>query len=98
MNAHPVVEDERSEAGAEELEIPSPFRRAFEPTLRHRAVDLAGTLQRSVGRWIDRQRERPWLPREVDPVTELKHVWLGEYGLAPDRYGPPSPRRTRPAI
>ena len=85
--------DERSQDLEGEVEIPRAFRRAFRPTYIEQAISLLQAAKQSLVGWFERQRQSPWLPRTADPVAELKHVWLGEYGLAPTVFEQPSSRR-----
>jgi hypothetical protein len=50
-----------------------------------------GRVQQAVVGWFGR---RPWRnPRTIDPVAELKHVWLGDYGVLPSAFDRPAARR-----
>ena len=95
------VTDERTAAvddQSSDVEIPSAFLRAFQPTLADRAADLARAAFQSVRAWLDRRADAVWMPRAVDPVDELKNVWLSDYGLAPWLYDKASARARRDAL
>jgi hypothetical protein len=72
-----------------EEQIPEPFIRAFQPT----PVDIATAVFGSIRDWFQRQREARWMPRATDPLNELKHVWLGEFGVLPSELERPARRR-----
>jgi hypothetical protein len=86
--------DKRSQDLEAEVDIPLAFRRAFQPTLLEQAAGGLRRAQHSVIEWFERQPRRSWwLPRAIDPVAELKHVWLGDYGLLPSAFDRPAARR-----
>jgi hypothetical protein len=97
MNMTPLTTapDERTQDLEGEVDIPRAFRRAFEPTPIERAASFLRVVQHSLRGWFERQGQMAWMPRATDPVAELKHVWLGEYGLAPSAFEQPSSRRCR---
>jgi hypothetical protein len=72
-----------------EEQIPEAFIRAFTPT----PVDLVAAAFRSIRGWFRRQSDARWLPRQTDPLTELKHVWFDEFGSVPSELKRPSRRR-----
>ena len=85
--------DKRSHDPQAEDDIPPAFGRAFQPTSLERTARLLQVVQHALIGWFDRQREMPWMPRATDPVAELKHVWLGEYGVVPVAFEHRSSRR-----
>jgi hypothetical protein len=76
-----------------EDEIPSAFRQAFAPTPIERATEFVQGVVRWLCGWLRNQSNQVWLPRTIDPVAELKHVHLGEYGVIPTQFSGSSPRR-----
>jgi hypothetical protein len=93
MTTFTTAPDERSQDLEGEVEIPRAFRRAFQPTYIEQATSLLQAVTHSLLGWFERQHQMAWLPRATDPVAELKHVWLGEYGLAPSVFEQPLSRR-----
>jgi len=78
-----------------EDEIPSAFLRAFAPTPIERVANFVQIALSWMHGWFHSQTEQVWLPRTVDPVAELKHVHLGEYGLIPAELSGSSRRHGR---
>ena len=75
-----------------EDEIPGAFRRAFAPTSIERVANFVQAVVRPLCGWLRSQSEHVWLPRTLDPIAELKHVHLGEYGVIPSQFRGASPR------
>ena len=92
MNTLTPAPDKRSHREVED-DIPSAFRRAFEPTYVEQTASLLQVVRQALLGWFERQRQMPWIPRAIDPVAELKHVWLGEYGIVPSAFEHRSSRR-----
>jgi hypothetical protein len=76
-----------------EVDIPIAFRQAFAPTPVERTAKFVKVALRSICGWLRGQSEQVWLPRTIDPIAELKHVYLGEYGVLSTQVGGSSPRR-----
>ena len=93
MNNLIETTESRSAALESEDQIPSAFRRAFEPTPIETVATFLQSGLHSLHGWLQRQGEQVWLPRTIDPIAELKHVYLGEYGIIPSEFARSSPRR-----
>jgi hypothetical protein len=96
MTTLTTAPDKRTQHLQGEVEVPRAFRRAFQPTYVEQVTGCLQAVKHSLLGWFERQQQMRWLPRATDPVEELKHVWLGEYGLAPSLFEPSSRRRARP--
>lgn len=93
MNNLIPTDASHSSATESEVDIPIAFRRAFAPTPVERTANFVRVALRSMCGWLHSQSEQVWLPRTNDPIAELKHVYLGEYGVLPTQFRGSSPRR-----
>ena len=93
MNDLIETPESRSTALESADQIPSAFRRAFEPTPVEVVTTFLHSTWHSLHGWLERQTELPWLPRTIDPIAELKHVYLGEFGVMPIQFSGSAQRR-----
>jgi len=77
------------------VEVPTAFRRAFQPSLADRASSVLRVARQSVRAWLDRQNDRIWHPIRTDRLAELERqkTYIEYFGVTSQAFNNPAARR-----